>query len=44
MMERDILSVLDWDILLITTYDTVKTFSDQIYSSLDLIDPATLNK
>ena len=24
--------------------DTVKTFSDQIYSSLDLIDPATLNK
>ena len=31
MMERDILSILDWDILLITTYDSIKTFLSDFY-------------
>ena len=31
MMERDILTILDWDILLITTYDSIKTFLSDFY-------------
>ena len=31
MMERDILNILDWDILLITTYDAIKTFLSDFY-------------
>ena len=31
MMERDILQILDWDILLITTYDSIKTFLSDFY-------------
>ena len=31
MMERDILNILDWDILLITTYDSIKTFLSDFY-------------
>ena len=39
MMERDILSILDWDILLITTYDTVKTFLSDFYvNNRDMIN------
>ena len=30
-MEREILKILDWDILLITNYDTVKTFLSDFY-------------
>ena len=39
MMERDILKVLDWDILLITTYDVVKTFLSDFYvNNRDMIN------
>ena len=39
MMERDILNVLDWDILLITTYDVVKTFLSDFYvNNRDMIN------
>ena len=31
MMERDILTILDWDILLITTYDSIKAFLSDFY-------------
>ena len=31
MMERDILTILDWDILLITSYDSIKTFLSDFY-------------
>lgn len=31
MMERDILKVLNWDIILITIYDVVKTFLSDFY-------------
>ena len=31
MMERDILTILDWDILLLTTYDSIKTFLSDFY-------------
>jgi hypothetical protein len=30
-MEKDILNVLDWDILFITTYDVIKTFLSDFY-------------
>ena len=30
-MEKDILQVLDWDILLITTYDVIKTYLSDFY-------------
>ena len=39
MMERDILTILDWDILLITTYDVVKTFLSDFYvNNRDMIN------
>jgi len=39
MLERDILKVLDWDILLITTYDVVKTFLSDFYvNNRDMIN------
>lgn len=39
MMERDILKILDWDILLITTYDTIKTFLSDFYvNNRNMID------
>ena len=38
-MERSILEILDWDILLITTYDTVKTFLSDFYvNNRDMIN------
>ena len=39
MMERDILKILDWDILLITTYDSIKTFLSDFYvNNRDMIN------
>ena len=39
MVEKDILKVLDWDILLITTYDIVKTFLSDFYvNNRDMIN------
>ena len=38
-MEKDILKVLDWDILLITTYDVIKTFLSDFYvNNRDMIN------
>ena len=39
MMERDILNLFDWDILLITTYDTLKIFLSDFYvNNREMID------
>ena len=39
MMERDILKTMDWDILLITTYDVMKTFLSDFYvNNRDMIN------
>ena len=44
MMEREILKVLDWDILLITTYDTIKTFLSDFYvNNKDMINNLKMN-
>ena len=44
MMERDILKVLDWDILLITTYDSIKTFLSDFYvNNRDMIKILKMN-
>ena len=38
-MERDILEILDWNILLITTYDAIKTFLSDFYvNNRDMIN------
>ena len=39
LMERDILKVLDWDILLLTNYDVIKTFLSDFYvNNRDMIN------
>jgi len=44
MMERDILNVLDWDIILITDYDVVKTFLSDFYvNNRDMINNLKLD-
>ena len=45
IMERNILEILDWDILLITTYDTVKTFLSDFYvNNRDMINNLRMDK
>lgn len=44
MMERDILNTFDWDILFLTTYDTVKMFLSDFYvNNKDMIHNLKMN-